>query len=202
VETGLRSLWAAAAALGLMAAAADARPVIKSARKVRKEKSKGADPARWFATRQGLIRVYEERANRDGSPAGISCEVIESTPGQTRELCTMIVARKPKAPAELTYELREAGIFMVKPGNRMLLPGAVKVGSSWKEPRGGAVLERRVRSAGSRCKVEKRAFGDCLVVAVVQRRGRTIQKRFTETYAAGVGLIEDAQWRLIDVQGL
>lgn len=198
----MRSLLAAVAALGLLASPAEARPVIKTLKKVNKEKSKGADPTRWFATRQGLIRVYEERANRDGAPAGISCEVTESRPGQTRELCTMIVERKPKAPTELTYELRENGVFMVKPGNRMLLPAPVKVGSSWKEPRGGAIVERRVRSAGSRCKVEKRAFGDCLVVAVVQRRGRTVEKRFTETYAAGVGLIEDAQWRLIDVQGL
>ena len=122
----------------------------------------------------------------------------------------MIVARKPKQPTELTYELRKSGVFMVKTqaggkaqnAERLLLPAPLRVGSRWREPRGALVFDRRVKTAGAGCKVEKREFGDCLVVAVAQRRAGRVVRRFTETYAAGVGLIEDAQWRLIDLQGL
>lgn len=206
----------------LLAAAAEARPRVKALKGGRAKKAaKGADPARWFATRQGLIRVYEERSakkNEDGDPqpAGASCEVVESQPAaealpaQTREVCTMIVGKKPKLATALTYELRKSGVFLVKaetagkaqPAERMLLPGRIRVGSRWNEPRAGTTLARRVKSAGKNCKVERREFGDCLVVAVVQKKGSRAIKRYTETYAAGVGLVEDAQWRLVDVQGL
>ena len=45
-------------------------------------------------------------------------------------------------------------------------------------------------------------FGDCLVVTVVQKKGGRVARRFSEIYAAGVGLVEDAQWQLVDVKGL
>jgi hypothetical protein len=37
---------------------------------------------------------------------------------------------------------------------------------------------------------------------VVQKQGKNVVRRYTETYAAGVGLVEDAQWELVDVKGL
>ena len=193
------------------------------------------DPARWFATRTGLIRVYQERpkgsakarkaaaasaasAGDDGAPppVGASCEVVESAPredampARTKERCTMIAARKAKAPASLSYELRPAGIFMVraetegqKPAvmDRLLLP-QVKKGKTWTEKRGAVQLVRTVKSAGSTCKAASRSFGDCLVIKVVEREGKKVRRTYGETYAAGVGLVEDAQWELIDVKGL
>ncbi len=210
VATLLCALWAAPGA--------DAR-----ARKKRPTKAaRGEDPSRWFATRAGLIRVYEVKSRSDdtsGEHAGASCEVVESVPAaegsaaRTRESCTMIVGRKPKLATQLTYELRPSGIFMVKAEQagakkppaaleRLLLPGPLRVGSSWREPRGPLVLDRRVKAAGSPCKAAGFSFGDCLVVAVVQRKGGKVARRFTETYAAGVGLVEDAQWHLVDLKGL
>ena len=201
--------------------AAEGRPrVVAGKSRGKKAAKKGADPARWFATRPGLIRVYERRratTSDDGNKAdlaGASCEVVESVPAaegssaQTGELCTMIVGKKPTPATRLTYQLRQAGIFLVKAETggkasaveRMLLPGGLRVGTRWVEA-GAVKKERRVKTLGSRCKVERREFGDCLVVAVVSGKGRTAVKT-TEKYAAGVGLVEDSQWRLVDVQGL
>ena len=190
------------------------------------------DPSRWFATRTGLIRVYQERpkgsakarkaaAESSGDegappPVGASCEVVESAPredampARTKERCTMIAARKAKAPTSLSYELRAGGIYMVraetegqKPGvmDRLLLP-QVKKGKSWTEKRGAVHLVRTVKSAGATCKAASRSFGDCLVLKVVEREGKKVRRTYGETYAAGVGLVEDAQWELIDVKGL
>ena len=194
------------------------------------------DPARWFATRTGLIRVYQERpkgtakarkaaaasaaaaSGDDGAPppVGASCEVVESaaredaTPAHTKERCTMIAARKAKVPTSLSYELRPAGIYMVraetegqKPAvmERLLLP-QVKKGKTWTEKRGAVQLVRTVKSAGATCKAASRSFGDCLVLKVVEREGKKVRRTYGETYAAGVGLVEDAQWELIDVKGL
>ena len=72
------------------------------------------DPARFFATHKGLIRIYEGRGGKTGDdepPAGASCEVLESKPGLMKETCSMIVGRKPKPATELTYELRKDGIW-------------------------------------------------------------------------------------------
>jgi hypothetical protein len=55
---------------------------------------------------------------------------------------------------------------------------------------------------GKPCKAAGRSFADCLVLAVVQREGQSAVRRYTETYAAGVGLVQDAQWELVDVKGL
>ena len=183
----------------------------------------GIDPSRWFATRAGLIRVYQARSARrpaqPGGPtsAGASCEVVDSTAAQgeaaprTREVCTMIVGKKPRAPPQLTYELRPNGIFLVRAEagsaaasttERMLLPGPLRVGKSWREPGRGSTFERKVKTAGGPCKAAGFAFGDCLVVAVVQKQGKRVAKKFTETYAAGVGLVEDASWQLVDLKGL
>ena len=209
--------------------AADSRPGKGSAKK---GKLAELDPARWFATRTGLIRVYQERpkapakgkskksvpAPEDGAapPAGASCEVVESlpregdTPPRTRESCTMISARKAKAPAALTYELRPTGIYMIKAEteghkpvllDRLLLP-LVKKGKSWSEKRGKLVLVRTVKSAGAGCKAAGRSFGDCLVLKAVEKEGKKVKRTYAEIYAAGVGLVEDAQWELIDVKGL
>ena len=59
-----------------------------------------------------------------------------------------------------------------------------------------------VSLAGAPCKAAGFKFGDCLVVAVVQRTGGRVARRFTETYAAGVGLVEDSQVQLVDLKGL
>ena len=210
-------------ALLLLAAAltpAEARPRLK---RVRGAARRAVDPARWFATRQGLIRVYQQRAPKArGRPvedppqgAGTSCEVVESraaeaeVPPRTRELCTWIVGKRPKLSTQLSYELRQNGIYVVRMetegkasgAERLVLPGPLRVGQRWKERRGGTVLDRRVKSAGKSCKAAGRAFGDCLVVAVSQRKGGK-RMRFTETYAAGVGLVEDNDWQLVDVKGL
>ena len=195
------------------------------------------DPAHWFATRAGLIRVYEERAKappRHGKKktlpaadadadaeqpptAGASCEVVESrpadsaTPASTRESCTMIVGRMPKLATQLTYELRKSGIYMVRAQvagkdpqtvDHLLLPGPIAIGRRWSESAGKNTLDRKVKSLGRSCTAAGRTFGDCLVLAVVQRRGKKVLKKYAETYAAGVGLVEDAQWQLIDVKGL
>ena len=202
------------------AQAAEARPRVVSGKAARAKKAgkKGADPARWFATRPGLIRVYERRrptSSGDQSDlAGTSCEVVESvpaaegSPAQTVELCTIIVGKKPTPANRLTYQLRQGGIFLVKaetkgqthPLERMVLPGALRVGTKWTEA-GAVPRQCRVQTLGGKCKVERREFGDCLVIAVVHGKGRQSVKT-TEKYAAGVGLVEDSQWRLVDVQGL
>ncbi len=222
--SSLRSCFAllACALLGLLASPAGAKP--------RKHEGSAADPSRWFATRQGLLRVYQARgakgdASDDGSapPAGASCEVIESvpkdgdTPARTRESCTMISGRKPKGAAQLTYELRTDGIYKVEtrveppPGQAapppsdaevLMLPAPATPGTSWSEERGSVKLMRSVKSAGKACKAADRKFGDCLVLSVVEREGGKVRRKYTETYAAGVGLVEDAQWELIDVKGL
>jgi hypothetical protein len=122
----------------------------------------------------------------------------------------MIAARKAKAPASLSYELRPAGIYMVRAETegqkaavmeRLLLP-QVKKGKTWSEKRGAVLLVRTVKSAGATCKAASRSFGDCLVLKVVEREGKKVRRTYAETYAAGVGLVEDAQWELIDVKGL
>lgn len=187
-----------------------------------------SDPAHWFATQQGLIRVYQEREKPqkgkappadDANKAGASCEVVESRaregddPGLTRESCTMIVNRMPKNASRLSYELRKTGIFMVSVGaeggdkpaaktERLLLPAPIKVGKKWTEKRGKLVLERTVKSAGKPCKAAGRAFGDCLVLAVTEKEKAKVKRKLTETYAAGVGLVEDGQWELMDLKGL
>ncbi len=182
------------------------------------------DPARFFATRPGLVRIYEgrsssKRSGDDGAapPAGASCEVMEArprdpaTPGSMKESCTMIVGRKARGATELTYELRRDGIWNVQvkpegaqaqPANRLVLPSPLRVGASWKEPRGTAELDRTVKSAGGSCHAAGRRFADCLVLAVTQKQGKSVVRRYSETYAAGVGLVEDAQWELVDVKGL
>ena len=177
------------------------------------------DPARWFATRAGLIRIYQQR-NAPGDPdapgAGASCEVLESRPregaaaGTMRETCTLIVERKAQTPSRLTYELRPTGIFQTgaqleggaaQRMERLVLPAPLAVGTSWEEERGAARLSRTVKSAGSGCAAAGRRFADCLVLAVTRSSGGSLT-RFTETYAAGVGLVEDDRWELIDLQGL
>jgi hypothetical protein len=179
------------------------------------------DPSRFFATHPGLVRIYEGRTRTDAGdepPAGASCEVLESKPrakdaaGSVKESCSMIVGRKAKPATELTYELRKDGIWNTlvlaagmsapQPVGRLVLPAPLKVGASWKEPRGGVELGRTVKSAGGACKAAGRSFADCLVLNVVQKQGKNVVRRYTETYAAGVGLVEDAQWELVDVKGL
>jgi hypothetical protein len=177
------------------------------------------DPARFFASQPGLIRIYEGRTpseSPDEPPAGASCEVLESRPrdpvtnGSLKENCTMIAGRKARAPTRLTYELRKDGIFNTqieidgKPQalELLVLPSPIKVGASWKEPRGAVELDRTVRSAGGSCKAAGRTFADCLVLDVVQKQGKSVVRRYSEIYAAGVGLVESAQWELVDVKGL
>ena len=223
-----RFAWLACISLLGVTAAAEARPSAAAARRAKKDAA-GADPSHWFATRQGLLRVYQERsADKKNAaqesddpgappPAGASCEVVESTPkdgdqaARTRESCTMISGRKPKGGAQLTYELRESGIYMVEskvegPADavkmeHLLLP-TIHKGKSWSEKRGTVTLARTVKSAGTACKAADRKFGDCLVLSVVEREGKKTRRRYNEVYAAGVGLVEDAQWELIDVKGL
>jgi hypothetical protein len=86
--------------------------------------------------------------------------------------------------------------------DRLVLPSPLRTGASWKEPRGGVELGRTVKSAGGSCAAAGRKFADCLVLSVVQKQGKSVVRRYTETYAAGVGLVEDAQWELVDVKGL
>jgi hypothetical protein len=223
VEGVRRALFIAACAALLSAFAAGARPRIKETRRAKAQQAPALDPSRWFATRIGLIRVYQEKsarpADEDGEPptaAGASCEVVESHPeddasvGKTREVCTMIVGRKRKLATALTYELRRSGIFQVRAemggkaqdAERLLLPGPVRVGARWTESRGATTLERHIKSAGEGCKAAGRTFGDCLVITVQQKRGKAVEARYTETYAAGVGLVESAQWELVDLSGL
>jgi hypothetical protein len=179
------------------------------------------DPSRFFATRPGLVRIYEGRAKArvDGEPrAGASCEVLESrardalSPGSMRESCSMILGRKARPSTELTYELRKDGIWNVQVKaegaqqaqevERLVLPAPLRMGATWKEPQRGASLERSVVSLGKPCKAAGRSFADCLILSVVQREGQSAVRRYTETYAAGVGLVQDAQWELVDVKGL
>jgi hypothetical protein len=178
------------------------------------------DPARWFATRPGLLRVYEGRSpssEADLPRPGAFCEVLESkprdslAPGSMKESCTMIVGRKARPATQITYELRKDGIWSVQAKSeggpaqsmqRMLLPAPLRVGSSWREPRGELVFERTVRSAGGSCKAAGRSFADCLILSVTQKQGKKQVRKYTEIYAAGVGLVEDAQWELVDVKGL
>ena len=179
------------------------------------------EPSRFFASRSGLIRIYEGRSRPeagDEPPPGASCEVLASKPreagatGEMKESCTMIVGRKQKGQTELTYELRKDGIWntqvqaqgMAAPQavDRLVLPSPLKVGVTWKEPRGGVELDRTVKTAGGACTAAGRSFADCLVLAVVQKQGKSVVRRYTETYVAGVGLVEDAQWELVDVKGM
>lgn len=184
------------------------------------------DPARFFASRPGLLRIYEGRsegraANPEDDnaepPAGASCEVMEARPregganGSVKENCTMIVGRKARPSTELTYALRTDGIWnvQVKPEgekavevSRLVLPSPLRAGASWKEPRGPVELDRTVKSAGGGCHAAGRSFADCLVLSVLQKQGAKVVRRYTETYAAGVGLVEDAQWELVDIKGL
>ena len=202
-----------------------ALPPAAQARKPQHRAAKPAsaqvDPSRFFASHRGLVRVYQGR-NRpeadDEPPAGASCEVFTSTPrdagsaGEMKESCSMIVSRKSTGATELTYQLRKDGIWntqvqaqgMTAPQvvDRLVLPTPLRVGTSWKEPRGGVELDRTVRSAGGACKAAGRSFADRLVLAVVQKQGKSVVRRYNETYAAGVGLVEDAQWELVDVKGL
>ena len=85
---------------------------------------------------------------------------------------------------------------------RLLLPAPAHKGKSWSEKRGAVTLERVIKSAGKSCSTADRKFGDCLVLSVTERSGGKVKRKYTETYAAGVGLVEDAQWELIDVKGL
>lgn len=206
--------------LALLSAAAWARKPQKKAVKAKPKVVAQVDPARFFASQPGLLRIYEGRTrpeSPDEPPAGASCEVLESKPrdpvtnGSMKESCTMIVGRKARPATRLTYELRKDGIWNTRveaegageqPIDRLVLPAPLKVGSSWKEPRGGVELARTVKAAGGACKAAGRTFGDCLVLDVVQKQGKSVVRRYTETYAAGVGLVEDAQWELVDVKGL
>ena len=204
-----------------IASPAQARRTTHRERTAASPPRRGLDPSHWFASRPGLMRVYEGRARPaegDLPAAGASCEVLESHPrdslatGTLREQCTMIVARKAKPSTELTYELRKEGIFMVKAKpegaaaaqemERLMLPAPVRVGSGWSETQGPTQLSRSVKAAGAACKAAGRSFADCLVVSVVQRQGKKTLRKYTETYAAGVGLVEDAQWELVDIKGL
>ena len=204
-------------ALALVSAAAWAR---KPPKRAKAKVVAQVDPARFFASHPGLLRIYEGRTRSespDEPPAGASCEVLESKPrdpvtnGSMKESCTMIVGRKPRPATRLTYELRKDGIWNTRveaegageqPLDRLVLPSPLKVGSSWKEPRGGVELDRTVKATGGTCKAAGRSFADCLVLDVVQKQGKSVVRRYTETYAAGVGLVEDAQWELVDVKGL
>lgn len=232
----MKRLLAPALALLSIASPVQARSGRAAARKAKSDDT-GADPAHWFATRQGLLRVYQERgadqkdakkraaaraaggSDAEAPPsAGASCEVIESDPkdgdtaARTRESCTMISGRIAKGGTLLTYELRDGGIYLVEAKSesaaepvkmeRLLLPAPARKGKSWSDKRGALTLVRTVKSAGKSCKAAMRTFGDCLVLAVVERDGKKVKRKYSETYAAGVGLVEDAQWELIDVKGL
>jgi len=206
----------------LLALPAEARKTAR--RKHHSAPAVALDPARFFAARPGLVRIYEGRGESKptgddsaGPPAGASCEVLEArprdaqAPGSMKESCTMIVGRKARPATELTYELRPDGIWNVQVRQqgaqsqavqRLVLPAPLKIGASWKEPRGSVELDRTVKSAGGSCKAAGRSFADCLVLAVTQKQGTLVVRKYTETYAAGVGLVEDAQWELVDVKGL
>jgi hypothetical protein len=188
--------------------------LLAARRPVKHHAAAHVDPARFFATHPGLIRIYEGRSGGgdDQPPAGASCEVLSSSAASVKETCSMIVGRKAKPSTELTYELRKDGIWNTQvrpegaaspqPVARLVLPAPLAVGASWKEPRGGVELDRTVKSAGGACRAAGRSFADCLVVSVVQKQGKAVVRRYTETYAAGVGLVEDLQWELVDVKGL
>ena len=209
--------------LALVALLFSSAALARKPQKAHAAKPAGAqiDPARFFATHPGLVRIYQGRNRPDAEdepPAGASCEVLASKPrdaggaGEVKESCTMIVSRKAKGQTELTYQLRKDGIWntqvqaqgMAAPQavDRLVLPSPLKVGATWKEPRGGVELDRTVRSAGGACRAAGRTFADCLVLAVVQKQGKSVVRRYTETYVAGVGLVEDAQWELVDVKGM
>jgi hypothetical protein len=178
------------------------------------------DPARFFASRPGLVRVYEARAPSGDAElprAGASCEVLEAkprdsiAPGSMKESCTMIVGRKARPATQVTYELRKDGIWSVQVKTeggqtqnmeRLVLPSPLRVGSNWKEPWGETELDRTVKSAGGGCKAAGRSFADCLVLSVTERQGKKVNRKYTETYAAGVGLVENGQLELVDVKGL
>jgi hypothetical protein len=179
------------------------------------------DPTHFFASHPGLVRVYEGRARPESDelpPAGASCEVVESKPRDgaappaLKESCTMIVERKARPATLLTYELRPSGIYntqVLAAGMKapqavewLVLPAPIKVGAAWKTDRGGVDFERKVSRVGGACRAAERGFADCLVIDVVQKQGKSVVRRYTETYAAGVGLVEDAQWSLVDVKGL
>jgi hypothetical protein len=206
-----------------LAALALLLPLAAAARKTPRGRPRGPrlDPTHWFAARPGLLRVYQSTARgaKDEPPAGTSCEVLESKPrdslsaGSLKESCTMIVGRRARPATEITYQLRRDGIFSVQAGTegpqaaahptpRLVLPAPIGVGSSWKEPRGSVELDRTVKSAGGACKAAGRSFADCLVLSVVQKQGKKVLRKYTETYAAGVGLVEDAHWELVDVKDL
>ena len=188
--------------------------LLAAARKPVKHPAAHIDPVRFFATHPGLVRIYEGRSggSDDQPPAGASCEVLSSSAASVKETCSMIVGRKARPSTELTYELRKDGIWNTaarpegaaspQPVGRLVLPAPLSVGASWKEPRGGVELDRTVKSAGGSCRAAGRSFADCLVVSVVQKQGTSVVRRYTETYAAGVGLVEDLQWELVDVKGL
>ena len=210
----------------LFSLAAEARKPPPRRKPAAKAAPAGVDSSRFFASRAGLVRIYEGRgetraANPDDDnaepAAGASCEVLEAKPrdasaaGSMKESCTMIVGRKPRPSMELTYALRPDGIWTVqvrpeggqsKEVSRLVLPSPLRVGTSWKEPTGATELDRTVKSTGGACHAAGRSFADCLVVAVTQKQGAKIVRHYTETYAAGVGLVEDAQWDLVDVKGL
>jgi hypothetical protein len=198
----------------------------ESAARHAKKGDANVDPAHWFATREGLLRVYQAHASdksatdeASGTPAaGASCEVIESSPkdgdteARTKESCTMISGRMPKGGTLLTYELRASGIFLVETKSEkaaepvkmehLLLPSPMHKGTSWNEKHGALTVTRTVKSAGKACTAADRKFGDCLVLAVVEHEGKKTKRKYSEVYAAGVGRVEDAQWELIDVKGL
>ncbi|TMA27948.1 MAG: hypothetical protein E6J78_08250 [Deltaproteobacteria bacterium] len=184
--------------------------VVSSAAWARTPKHPALDPTRWFALRAGLVRIYEGRApsaGKDMPRAGASCEVLEAKPRErsVKESCVTIVARQARPATQITYQLRKDGIWSAAAEGqkeRLVLPAPLRVGSSWREAREAAQLDRTVRSAGGACKAAGRSFVDCLVLSVTQRQGKKVLRRYTETYAAGVGLVEDAQWQLIDVKGL
>ena len=139
--------------------------------------------------------------------AGFFCEVLEakSRERSIKESCVTIVARKARPATQITYQLRKDGIWSAASEGqkeRLVLPAPLKVGSSWREAREAAQFHRTVRSAGGPCKAAGRSFVDCLVLSVTQSRGDKVLRNYTETYAAGVGLVEDAQWQLVDVKGL
>jgi hypothetical protein len=154
-----------------------------------------ADPVHWLATKPGLIRNYEGRAkDGHGKALGASCEVVARTDASVRDRCTTIADRQARAPAELTYAVRAGGVYAVSgDAERLLFPNPPRAGATVRDGN----VRRTVRSAGKSCKAAGRTFADCLIVDVSQKGSRS-----TEIYAAGVGLVEDSQWQLIDITGL
>lgn len=167
----------------------------------------GLAAAHFFPRRAGLVRIYEGRTKAAGVPAaGASCEVLESGARLVRESCTVIVARKAKPLTRFTYELRDDGIHNVEAsteGNaasvqldRLVLPNGLRQGVTWTSNG----VARTVKSAGKPCTAAGRPFSDCLVLEAVREAEKS--SRSKEVYAAGLGLVEDAQWELVDVKGL